>query len=209
MRGGGTLLVTGDFSYDAQRRRTAASRLAELAGVEFTAENYPNIERQRGSDASAEFSLPGLGPQKIRPCVRVRPVSAEVLGKTMDGQAVLVRNAVGRGQVYYFSDPAELDDTEPGRALRRGLYAAFLRGPRVAAGCRTRRTLVARDGPAHGRGHGAYCGEYEDRRGRRARPSAHGGRSGPLDDPRPVARHGGGHTGREGHGRWRGRSGGG
>jgi hypothetical protein len=131
VRGGGTLLVTGDFSYDAQRRRTAASRLAELAGVEFAAENYPNIERQQGGDASAEFSLPGLSPQKIRPCVRVRLVSAAVLGKTVDGQAVLFRNAVGRGQVYYFSDPAELDDTEPGRALRRGLYAAFLRAARV------------------------------------------------------------------------------
>jgi hypothetical protein len=61
----------------------------------------------------------------------MRPVSAEVLGKTMAGDAVLVRNAVGRGQVYYFSDPAELDDSESGRALRRGLYAAFLRAARV------------------------------------------------------------------------------
>jgi hypothetical protein len=64
--------------------------------------------------------------------VRVRPVSAEVLGKTSDGHAVLARNVVGRGQVYYFSDPAELDDTEPGRDLRRGLYAAFLRAARVS-----------------------------------------------------------------------------
>ena len=57
--------------------------------------------------------------------MRVRPVSAEVLGKTIAGDVVLVRNAVGRGQVYYFSDPAELDDSEAGRALRRGLYVAF------------------------------------------------------------------------------------
>jgi hypothetical protein len=135
VRGGGTLLVTGDFSYDAQRRRTASVRVKELAGVEFVAENYPNVERGRGSDANTEFSLPGLVAQRTRPCVRLRPKSAEVLGKTTDGLTVLVRNAVGGGQVYYFVDPAELDDTEPSRLLRRGLYGAFLRaasiGPRA------------------------------------------------------------------------------
>ena len=127
VRGGGTLLVTGDLSYDGQRRRTAAARLQELAGVEFVAERYPNIERWRGRDVRAEFSLAGLGPQPVRPCVQVRPVSAEVLGRTADGEPVLVRAVVGRGQVYYFSDPVELDDTAAGQAVRRALYEAFLR----------------------------------------------------------------------------------
>jgi hypothetical protein len=130
--GGGTLLVTGDLSYDAQRQRTATPRLRELAGVEFAEEKFPNIDRHRGRLVQAEFSLPSLGPQRVRPCVQVRPLSAEVLGKTPDDQPVLVRHTVGRGQVYYFTDPAELDDTDAGRDLRRSLYAAFLRAARVS-----------------------------------------------------------------------------
>jgi hypothetical protein len=126
VKGGGTLITTGDFSYDADRQRTRPERLTELAGVEFVAECYPNVARTQGSDVRAEFSLAGLGAQAVRPCIRVEPVSAEVLGKTSDDGPVLVRNRVGRGVVYFFTDPIELGDDEPAQATRRRLYRALL-----------------------------------------------------------------------------------
>ncbi|HUT88613.1 MAG TPA: beta-galactosidase trimerization domain-containing protein [Thermoguttaceae bacterium] len=123
---GGTLVTTGDFSYDADRQRTRPERLAELAGVEFVAEGYPNVARTLGSDVKAEFSLPGLDAQVVRPCIRVKPTSAEVLGATSKGDPVLVRNRVGRGVVYFFTDPIELGDDDPAKATRRRLYSTLL-----------------------------------------------------------------------------------
>lgn len=100
--------------------------------VALVAERYPNIERYRGSDLRAEFSLPGLEPHPVRPCLGVRPVSATVLGKTSDGWPVLLDNRVGQGRVCFFCDPIELDDRESAGRVRRCLYAAFLRAVRVA-----------------------------------------------------------------------------
>ncbi|MGC8001383.1 hypothetical protein, partial [Salmonella enterica] len=73
--------LTGDLSYDADRRPTAAVRLRDLAGVERLAAHYPNVERHAGRDVRAEFTLAGLGPHVLRPCLRMRPLEAEVLGK--------------------------------------------------------------------------------------------------------------------------------
>jgi hypothetical protein len=126
VRSGGTLIATGDFSRDADRRRTRPERLTELAGVEFVSECYPDVARGQGEDAGAEFSLAGLGPLAVRPCIRVKPVSAEVLASTADGKPVLVRNAVGRGAVYFFTDPIELDGGEGAATTRRLLYSALL-----------------------------------------------------------------------------------
>ncbi|NQT14982.1 MAG: beta-galactosidase, partial [Planctomycetes bacterium] len=123
---GGTLITTGDFSYDADRRRSRAERLVELAGVEFRGENYPNVARALGPDAKVTFSLPGLDSLAVRPCIRVKPTSADVLGTTDGGQPVLVRRRVDRGTVYFFADPIELDGTTAGASARRRLYSALL-----------------------------------------------------------------------------------
>lgn len=126
VRRGGTLITTGDFSCDADRRRSRVERLVELAGVEFVGENYPNVLRTLGGDAQADFSLPGLDSFAVRPCIRVRPVSAETLGRTDGGEPVLFRHQVGQGVVYFFTDPIELDGTETGGEARRRLYSALL-----------------------------------------------------------------------------------
>jgi hypothetical protein len=127
VRSGGTLLVTGDFSYDASRKRTQAARLAELAGVEFVAANYENVSRSSSRDVALKFSLSGLTAQAGRPCIRIRSAGAEVLGATGAGDPVLVRNAYGQGMVYYFTDPVELSDTDQAKSLRRELYRAVLK----------------------------------------------------------------------------------
>ena len=131
VKGGGTLLVTGDLSFDADRRRTRTERLEKLAGVGFVAEHYPAIARNTGKDRRASFSLPGLGPHAVRPCIRVKPVGAEVLGTTADGEPVLVRHQVGRGTVTLLTDPVELAADDEAQAFRRRLYAAFLRAAKV------------------------------------------------------------------------------
>ncbi len=114
------MLLTGDFSYDADRQRTRVARLEELAGAKSLAINYPDLQREKGQSQPAEFSLPLLKPQSVRPAIRVRATTAEVLGKTEAGEPVLLRNRVGRGTVYFFTDPAELGEGG------RDLYAAVL-----------------------------------------------------------------------------------
>ncbi len=122
---GGVLLVTGDFSYDADRQRTRTDRLKKLAGVEFVVENYANIHRSTGSDAVIDPTYAPLAGHAVRPCIRVRPSGAEVLA-TAGGMPLLVRHHLGQGKVYYLTDPVELAD-EPGDAvLRRKLYGAVL-----------------------------------------------------------------------------------
>jgi len=132
VRSGGTLLLTGDLSLDPHRRRTRNERLKELAGVEFVEQAYPLPTRSAGRDAPATFTLDGLGPQAVRPCVRVRPAGCTVLGTAHDGQPVLVRHALGRGSVFFFVDPIEIADDEGPAALRRQLYGAFLRAANPA-----------------------------------------------------------------------------
>ena len=126
VRGGGTLIVTGDFSYDADRQRTRIDRLVELAGVEYVGENYVNVQRDQGSDVEVAFGLPGLGRESLRPCVQIRPVRAEVFGKTSEGQAVLVRNGLGKGTSWFLTDPVQLDTSEEAPGVRRRILRAIL-----------------------------------------------------------------------------------
>ncbi len=120
VRDGGTLLLTGDVSYDADRQRTRTARLEELAGAKSLAVNYRDIQREKGQERPAEFSLPPLKPHNVRPAIRVQATTAEVLGKTTAGEPVLLRNRLGRGTVYFFTDPAELGEGD------QDLYRAVL-----------------------------------------------------------------------------------
>jgi len=129
---GGTVLVTGDFSYDTRRQRKHIERLEQLAGVRFAAECYANVARAQGTDVQADLAGLGLGKAVLRPCMRIQPTTASVLGQSADGQPVLVRNRVGRGAVYFLTDPLELAEDEPSKRVRRDLYAAVLRAGGVA-----------------------------------------------------------------------------
>ncbi len=124
VEGGGTLWITGDFSRDANRQRSQAARLRKLAGVEWLAEHHAAFDRQSADEAAVSFTLPGVDPARLKPCIRVRPTGAEVLGKTAEGEPVLVRNRLGLGAVYFLTDPVELADGAPAAAVRRQLYRA-------------------------------------------------------------------------------------
>jgi len=138
VKAGGWLLVTGDCTHDESRRRTRSDRLKKLTGVEFVSAAYPAGSRGAGKEVRAELAGLGIGPVALRPCIRIKPAGAEVLGKTSDGEPVLVRHALGRGTVYFLADPIEMADDEPTAAARRRLYAAFLRaaGREKATGLR-------------------------------------------------------------------------
>jgi hypothetical protein len=98
-----------------------------LAGVEFVAATCSAGLRSEAKEVRAELPGLGIGAIALRPCIRIKPEEAEVLGKTSDGEPVFVRRALGRGQVYFLADPIEMADDEPTAAARRRLYAAFLR----------------------------------------------------------------------------------
>ena len=132
VRGGGTLLVTGDLSYDENRQPTQRGRLGELLGVEFVAERYPHIDRHLGGDTLIEFPNKELGLLPLRPCIDCRETTAEVLARTVAGSPVLTRHTVGSGVVFWLADPIELDGDPAARTRRQAVYRALL----AAAGAR-------------------------------------------------------------------------
>lgn len=126
VRGGGTLIVTGDLSYDANRQRGCVERLKKLAGVEFVGENYLNVRRDQGSDVEVAFRLSGLRQETLRPCIQVHPAGADVLGQTRDGEAVLTRHDVGNGSCWLLTDPIHLDGSDNAPGTRRRIVKAIL-----------------------------------------------------------------------------------
>ena len=131
VKDGGVLLVTGDISYDENRQRTRATRLRELAGVEALEVNYPDISRQEPPGEPAAFLFASLPPLPASPCVRLKVIDAEVLGRAGDSNPVFVRRRLGMGWVYLFTDPTEVaGDTRAGET-RRQVYAGFLRAAGV------------------------------------------------------------------------------
>jgi hypothetical protein len=113
VRAGGTLYLSGDISYDEQRRRTRTNRLEELCGVRFVAERYRNIS-VKASDAADQ------------PCIQVQETSSKVLKRASDGSPLLVENHLGRGQVFFTLDPVELHSVAARRPEDLALYRMVL-----------------------------------------------------------------------------------
>ncbi len=115
---GGVLYVSGDFSYDELRRCTRPERLAELAGVRRTA------------TLDAPLAVRPTEPCD-QPAVGVEALGATVLRRTAEGAVLLVENRVGRGRVFFTSDPIELHSTPERRAADIDLYRRVLAGADV------------------------------------------------------------------------------
>jgi hypothetical protein len=127
VKAGGILYVSGDISYDRERKRTRVDRLSKLLGVEFVAENYPNIRfeaHRAGIQIQGDF--PGLKDYEGFPCIRVKPLSAEMVAGTADGKPVITTNKVGKGRVFYSTDPLELHAPARTTHLGRMVYGSFL-----------------------------------------------------------------------------------
>ncbi len=123
---GGTLLVTGDLSYDEDRQLTRTQRLQDLAGVRAGVRHYDNIRRDAGTDRQAHFTLGGSFTGTVRPSISLEQVQGEVLGTDAQGEPILVRHRLGQGVVYYCSDPLELATDVSATSVRRQLYAALV-----------------------------------------------------------------------------------
>ena len=147
VRSGGRLLVTGDCTHDVHRRRTRTDRLKELAGAEWVSAVGVAGTRTSCPETRAEFPGLGIAPTPLRPCIRIKPVGAEVLGSTAAGEPVLVRHRLGGGIVYFLADPIEMADDKPAAEFRRQLYAAFLSAAGQGTGGRLAPQAVAPDEP--------------------------------------------------------------
>lgn len=128
VQAGGILYVSGDVSYDSERKRTRLERLPSLLGVEFVAENYPNIKfPSHEADIRVRGGFSGLKDYRGFPCIRVRPVSAEVVAATPTGEAVITTNNVGKGRVFYSTDVLELHAPARTTDFGRMVYLGLLR----------------------------------------------------------------------------------
>ena len=129
---GGILYVSGDISYNEDRKRTRLERLKELLGVELLGDNYPNIEWQKGKPVKIDPVEPfyGLESRVGRPCIKIKPTTAKVIAKDEEGNPVFLLNKLGKGVVFYNVDPLELYTVAEDREkLREGtnIYKALLR----------------------------------------------------------------------------------
>jgi len=109
LRGGG-LYISGDLSYDEDRKRTKASRLEELAGVSFTKESYPNVHFEKGTREKIRYD-DGLAYVGY-PSMQFRPSAGKAIAADRNGP-VAVLNTVGKGKVLFSSDPAEFGEDTP------------------------------------------------------------------------------------------------
>lgn len=117
---GGVLYVSGDISFDEDRKRTKTSRLEELAGVRFIKERYPNIPTESVPSTWMRYANGIAYPG--RPCMEFEPLDASVIAKA-GNRPITVLHALGKGKVMFSSDPAELarllSSTSSMRWLRR------------------------------------------------------------------------------------------
>ncbi len=128
VRAGGKLLVTGDISYDENRRRTRTARLKELCGVEFVRENYPGIWRPSSQAMSPRAVLQStsapLPTASTFPCIEVKIVAARPAAPGI--QPALLVHDTGNGRVVYFADPIELATGEESASMRQSVYRSLL-----------------------------------------------------------------------------------
>ena len=106
-RRGSTVYLSGDMTYDAERQPTRARVLETLCGVKLDGRRYPDIRRE--GEPVAAFAE--------QPSVRYDAQPALRLAGQED---VLVRRALGKGQVLFLNDPIEL---HADRATLRKVYA--------------------------------------------------------------------------------------
>jgi len=113
---GGQLLVTGDISFDADRKRTRLERLEALCGVRFVRALAPAPERgsqrQRASLGGKEIFL--------QPCVEVTATTAQQIAPN------IYAHHVGQGDVIYCADPLEIGNYADVSATIQALYQHFL-----------------------------------------------------------------------------------
>ncbi len=110
VKAGGTLYVSGDISFDEDRKRTQTRRLEELAGIRFIGERYADVRYDSAARRQVKYD-DGLAYPGI-PAIDFAPKSAQVIA-VAEGQPVAVLNRLGKGKVLFSSDPAEFWESAP------------------------------------------------------------------------------------------------
>lgn len=130
VKSGGTLYVSGDISFDEDRKRTQTRRLQELAGVKFTAERYPDVRFDSATREDIRYDDGTVYPGC--PAISLEPIEAQVIATAKD-QPVAVLNSLGKGKVLFSGDPAEFWESAPlGSIYLRAASEAGVRAESVS-----------------------------------------------------------------------------
>lgn len=139
VREGGRLYLSGDLSWTDAREHTRLAEFERLIGARV-------VEPAADPDGLALLAAKesDLGP--LTRASRLEPTSSEVLARFADGEPLLLRHALGEGEVVFANAAAELFLRAPGlaRLYERSLRA--LEAPRTA--CSDPRVVVF-EGPTH------------------------------------------------------------
>lgn len=114
---GGIAIITGDFTFDIDRKRTRTSRVEELLGFEFV-EGIPSplaLDNAPSVRCVAVDDLFELREWEGKPCVKLKGVAkdkGQVLAATEKGEPVVVARELGAGLVVFCADAPEFRSTE-------------------------------------------------------------------------------------------------
>ncbi len=121
---GGTLYISGDFTYDPiSRTRSFDARLEELAGVRATKVRYAGLDQKRvmpvdyTDGTTKRYGVPNL---------KLELAGAQTLFYDADDTPVIVKHQHGLGTVIYSADPFEYQGEESMRKANIALYRQVL-----------------------------------------------------------------------------------
>jgi len=124
---GGCAYVSGDFSFDPNRKRTRSERLERLAGVRFVGEGSEGLVLPGGEAPQARVDGEGwfgLYDWRGWPAINIEETDAQVIARGPAREPRLVVNHIGEGTVVYTPDALEAD--VGGMPVLRDLYRAVL-----------------------------------------------------------------------------------
>jgi hypothetical protein len=107
---GTTLIVTGDLTFDPDKRRTRQARLEELCGVRFEKEEWPPLQYPRDKEQPITATEGGFS-WKGAPAISISLAGAKALATDEAGRPVVTEFSLGRGKVLFCADPLCLHST--------------------------------------------------------------------------------------------------
>ena len=110
MHRGGTLYISGDISYDSDRKRTKTSRLEELAGIKVAGQRYPDVRFESAAKQEVRYD-DGIAYTGC-PALSFEPTAATVIA-VAEHKPVAVLHRFGKGKVFFSADPAEFNEAAP------------------------------------------------------------------------------------------------
>lgn len=121
---GGTLYISGDFTYDPlYRTRDYEHRLEELAGVRSTAVNYAGLD---SSDYGEGDYSDGTYHRFGKACLDLELAGATALYQDLMGRPIITQHSLGSGTVVYSCDPLEYNASNTMYDENVALYSQVL-----------------------------------------------------------------------------------